>query len=142
VQLQALASTAPPVGDAQPRADGAATFEGSGAAVTGVLWRVDAVDAHSAEADICIGSGVQSTPPQTGVCDMGGAGAASEGSFVEWGTCGPVVTTTLCLPVTRDAVSVAHGLASYVAGGSHVSYDMTVKAVRSRVSGWAFDVRF
>jgi hypothetical protein len=141
VQMSALPSTTPPVGDVQPRADGSAAFEATGDAVTGLVWRLDAQYVDSAEAGVCIGSGGQAVPPQTGACEMGETGV-SESSYIGYQSCQVTTPVFLCLPGATDPVSVTHGVAAFVRGGSHTSYDMTVRAARSRVFAWAFNVRF
>jgi len=138
VQLERLASTTPPLGDRQPQADGAQSFEARGDAVTGLVWRVDGQDLGSLRASICIGEGGKALPNPSGLCDPGGSGESiSRGSS----SCSIGVAGKGCLPGSGGPVSITRGIASFVAGGSYASYAVTVQASKSRVFGWAWNVR-
>jgi hypothetical protein len=140
MRVESLVSSLPAVGDAQPKADGHATFEAAGAAVTGVVYRLDAETVKDASIDLCVGSGVGAVPHQAG-CELGQSGVA-EYDQISYYQCGDPLPTLLCLPASTGPVSVIHGVASLVVNGSHASYDLTAKALRSRASGWAFTFRF
>ena len=138
VQLEPLASTAPRFGDRQPRADGAAGFEANGDAITGLQWRVDGQDLRSLNTSICIGEGMKTVPPQSGLCDPNGT---SEGTDTTYPLCPTETAVSGCLPGTGAPVSITRGLAAFVPGGSHASYAVTVQALKSRVFGWAWNIR-
>ncbi|HUR14467.1 MAG TPA: hypothetical protein VM097_08225 [Mycobacteriales bacterium] len=137
---QDLVSTIPPVGDQQPHADGAASYEGSSASVTGVVFRLDTDLAKEASADLCVGGSTLSGP-LVQICDMSNGGA-SEGAGVLYYDCSQPVPGVLCLPASTTPDSVTHGLAALVRGGARASFDLSVKAGRSRTYGWAFSFRF